>query len=54
MKAYPASLTWPAQPAQLILASIASPAQPAQPAQHNQHPSSLEWGPAAGGVALKS
>ena len=44
--ASPASLTWPAQPAQLILASIASPAQQASPAStaqptpHSPHPES--------------
>jgi len=55
IKANPASLTWPAQPAQLILASIASPAQPSKPAQHSQHPTAHtpRVGPALGGVALK-
>ena len=50
--ASPASLTWPAQPAQLILASIASPAQPskpAQPAQHSQHPTAHTPRVGAGG-----
>ena len=54
--ASPASLTWPALPAQLILASIASPAQQASPASttNTPQPTSLERGTAAGGVALKN
>ena len=53
--ASPASLTCPA--CQLSLASTASPAQQASPASTAQptirSPQPLEWGPAAGGVALK-